>query len=66
MCHQTPKSSPIAVFEAIKSMNDGAIKKFELIKAFGLAVRQSGSRDPKAMSCSVLEKHISTIIRELR
>ncbi len=66
MCHLNPKSSPIAVFEAIKSMKNGAMKKFELMKAFGLAVRQSGFPNPKAMSCPELEKHISAIIHQLR
>ena len=60
------KSTPAEVFHAIKSKKDGPIKKFELIKAFGSALRQSGSPDPKIMSCAELERQIATIIHKLK
>jgi hypothetical protein len=66
MRHVTPKSSPVAVFESIRSKKDGAIKRFELFKAFGLAIRQSGYFDPRKMSCSEMEKYISKIIHNVR
>jgi hypothetical protein len=60
------KSTPAEVFDAIKSKKDGPIKKFELIKAFGSALRQSGSPDPRKMSCAELERQIGTIIHKLK
>jgi hypothetical protein len=66
MRHMTPKSSPVAVFETIRSQKDGAVKRFELFKAFGLAIRQSGHSDPRKMSCSEMERYISKIIHNVR
>jgi hypothetical protein len=66
MRHMTPKSSPVAVFETIRSMKDGAIKRFELFKTFGLAIRQSGFSDPRTMSCHEMEIYISKIIHHVR
>jgi hypothetical protein len=62
----TLNPTPLQVFDALKSKKDGPIKKFELIKAFGSALRQSGSPDPKTMSCAELESQIATIIHKLR
>jgi hypothetical protein len=63
----TPNNfTPIEIFDAIKSKKDGPIKKFELIKAFGSALRQSGSPDPKIMSCAELEWQIAAIIHKLQ
>jgi hypothetical protein len=57
--------TPIQVFEAIKSKKDGPIKKFELIKAFGSAIRDTGVSNPAALSCSELEQKIAAIIHRV-
>jgi hypothetical protein len=46
-------------FEAIRSRADGPIKKFELIKIFGGALKASGVADPRALSCKELESKIA-------
>jgi hypothetical protein len=60
------KSTPNEIFEAIKSKDDGPIKKFELIKAFGAPLRQSGFLDPETMCCAELERLIGAIIHTLK
>ena len=49
-------------FAEIASQKDGPIKKFQLIKIFGSALRQSGL-DPRKMSCAELEKNIAAMLQ---
>jgi hypothetical protein len=48
-------------FAALQSQKDGPVKKFQLVKIFGSALRQCG-HDPKAMSCAELEAEIITML----
>jgi hypothetical protein len=54
--------NPQETFETIRSKTNGPIKKFELIKAFGGALKASGVSDPRALSCDELETKIAEII----
>jgi hypothetical protein len=49
-------------FESIRVKKDGPIKKFELLKLFGRALKESGIADPRTMSCADLEAKIAEII----
>ena len=46
-------------FETIRAQPDGPVKKFELLKVFGKALRESGVADPRTLSCEELEAHIA-------
>jgi hypothetical protein len=61
----TATSTPLRAFEAIKSKKYGPIKKFELIKTFGSALRESGISDPAVLSCAELEQKIAAIIHRM-
>jgi hypothetical protein len=52
----------VETFAEIASQKDGPIKKFQLIKIFGSALRQSGS-EPAQMSCAELEKNIAAMLQ---
>jgi hypothetical protein len=56
-------TAPQKVFAKIRSQNDGPTKKFELLKAFANALRQSGMEDPRTLSCAELEEKISELLR---
>lgn len=56
--------TPRDTFNAIKAKEDGPIKKFELIKIFGKALRQDGC-GPDKMSCAELELAIEAILNNL-
>jgi hypothetical protein len=49
-------------FAQIATQKDGPIKKFQLIKLFGAAIRQGGV-EPKEMSCTELEARISEMLK---
>jgi hypothetical protein len=46
-------------FEMIRAQPDGPVKKFELLKVFGTALRESGVADPGTLSCKELETKIA-------
>jgi hypothetical protein len=48
-----------ATFETIRSQPDGPVKKFELLKVFGKALRESGVADPRVLSCEEIESKIA-------
>jgi hypothetical protein len=46
-------------FETIHAQPDGPVKKFELLKVFGKALRESGVADPRTLSCEEIEAKIA-------
>jgi hypothetical protein len=46
-------------FETIRSQPDGPVKKFELLKVFGKALRESGVADSRTLSCEEIEAKIA-------
>jgi hypothetical protein len=46
-------------FETIRSQHDGPVKKFELLRVFGTALKESGVADPGTLSCKDLEAKIA-------
>ena len=49
------------ILDTLRAAKDGPVKKFQLIKAFGVMLRDRGL-DPHVMSCTELETHISAIL----
>ena len=58
--------NPRETFEALRSKADGPVKKFELIKIFGRALKESGVADPRTLSCNELETKIEVIIARVK
>jgi hypothetical protein len=58
--------NPRETFEALRSKADGPVKKFELIKIFGRALKESGVADPRTLSCNELETKIEDIIVRIK
>jgi hypothetical protein len=46
-------------FETIRAQADGPVKKFELLKVFGTALKEFGVADPRTLSCAKLEAKIA-------
>jgi hypothetical protein len=55
--------TPQQTFEAIRAKPNGPIKKFELLKVFGKALKDSGVADPRTLSCDEIEAKIAALLQ---
>jgi hypothetical protein len=58
--------NPQETFKAIRTKDNGPIKKFELIKMFGGVLKEAGVADPRTLSCEELEAKIADIIDRVK
>lgn len=58
-----PMNAPHAL-AAIRAQPEGPIRKFQLIKTFGPALRQAGI-DPRQMSCTAIESEIEKLLPQM-
>jgi hypothetical protein len=48
-------------FEVLRAKKDGPVKKFELLKLFGRALKDAGVEDPRTLSCAEIEAKIAEL-----